>query len=60
MEGGLLVCGDTLYVQFDEREANVATMALKVQQDLGAEDEVVLCDGQGNRLLEGPGTTGML
>ncbi|KAF1384195.1 hypothetical protein PFLUV_G00139810 [Perca fluviatilis] len=60
VEGGVLrVDGGTLYVTFMEREANVSTIAEKMKHDLGSEEEIVLCDGQGNRLIEGIGTTGM-
>lgn len=61
VEGGVLRAdGGTLYVTFLEREANVSTISEKVKHDLGSEEDIVLCDGQGNRLIEGIGTTGMV
>ncbi|CAM4574112.1 unnamed protein product [Leuciscus chuanchicus] len=61
VEGGVLRAdGGTLYVTFLEREANVSTITEKVKHDLGSEEDIVLCDGQGNRLIEGIGTTGLL
>ncbi|TNN39834.1 hypothetical protein EYF80_049995 [Liparis tanakae] len=35
-------------------------MSEKVKHDLGTEEQVVLCDGMGNRLLDGRGTTGLM
>jgi len=57
--GALRADGGTLYINFNEQEANLTSMAEKVKHNLGTEEQVVLCDGMGNRLLYGPGTTGM-
>lgn len=52
--------GATMYVEFTQQEATVPTMAEKVKNELQSEENVVLCDGQGNRLVDSSGTTGTL
>lgn len=58
--GNLILDGTTLYVEFTSQEATVPAMTLKVKTELNTEENVVLCDGQGNRLAESSGTTGTL
>ncbi|KAK9519994.1 hypothetical protein VZT92_022682 [Zoarces viviparus] len=46
VDGGILRADrGTLYVEFTEREANLATIAQKVKTDLGTDEEIVLCLG---------------
>lgn len=49
-----------MIVDFLEREATVPIMTEKVKHDLRTEESIVLCDIQGNRILEGTGTTGII
>ena len=51
---------EEISIEFSEREATLPYIAGKIKSDLGTEEEVVLCDGKGNRMIEGAGTTGML
>ncbi|XP_035852950.1 uncharacterized protein LOC118494182 [Sander lucioperca] len=57
--GVLAVDGSTLIITFTEREANVRSIQEKVKADLRIPENIILCDAQGNRLLEGSGTAGL-
>lgn len=52
--------GGTMIVEFSEHEANVPAITDKVKNDLKTEEDIVLCDMQGNRILEGSGTAGII
>ncbi len=45
---------------FNEREANITMLNKKVKADLHTQENIILCDGQGNRLLKRSGTTGAI
>ncbi|KAI3376817.1 hypothetical protein L3Q82_000075 [Scortum barcoo] len=56
--GTIHLDGGTMIVDFSEREATVPIITEKVKHYLRTEEAIVLCDIQGNRILEGTGTTG--
>ena len=47
-------------MESSQADATIPLMAEKVQRELRSDAEIVLCDGQGNKLVESSGTTGML
>ncbi|KAI3376809.1 hypothetical protein L3Q82_000094 [Scortum barcoo] len=55
--GAIHLDGGTMIVDFSEREATVPIITEKVKHYLRTEEAIVLCDIQGNRILEGTGTT---
>lgn len=56
--GHLILDGATLYVEFSQQDACLPSMADRVKTDLRTEETIILCDGQGNRLVESSGTSG--
>ena len=58
--GNLIIDGASLIVEFSQQDATIPAMTEKVRTELRSETDIVLCDGQGNKLVESSGTTGML
>ncbi len=61
LEGDKIVQDKALVIPFEESEACLSTMATKVKEALamGADENIMLTDSQGNLLLDTPGTKGL-
>lgn len=62
LEGDKIVQDKALVIPFEESEASLPTMTFKVKEALamGADENIILTDSQGNLLLDTPGTKGLL
>ncbi|KAF4114163.1 hypothetical protein G5714_004386 [Onychostoma macrolepis] len=60
LEGDRIIQDKALVIPFEESEASLPTMTTKVKEALamGADENIILTDSQGNLLLDTPGTKG--
>ncbi|KAK0139731.1 hypothetical protein N1851_023364 [Merluccius polli] len=51
--------GASLIVEFSQQDTTIPAMTEKVRRELRSDENIVLCDGHGNKLVESSGTTGV-
>jgi hypothetical protein len=58
--GSSLLPLQTVYLRLTESEANVTSVASKIQEVLDSEETIIVTDGKGQELLDSYGTQGAL
>lgn len=58
VEDGVLVPQQVVYMRLAEHECSVELVAAKLQEQLNAEEQFVLCNAKGDEIQDGPGTRG--